>query len=84
MVDYLTKVDQSHIVITGHTDNEGSRETNIKVGQGRADFAKNYLMDNGIPENKIISTSVGPGQPIADNTTEEGKAKNRRVVVTIN
>lgn len=84
MVDYLTKVDQSHIVITGHTDNEGSRETNIKVGQGRADFAKNYLMDNGIPENKIISTSVGPDQPIADNTTEEGKAKNRRVVVTIN
>ena len=84
MVDYVYKVDGASIMVTGHTDNQGSRDTNIKVGQERADFAKNYLIDNGISSSKISSTSLGPDQPIADNTTEEGRAENRRVVITIN
>ena len=84
MVSYVDKVDGASIVVTGHTDNEGARETNISVGQERADFAKNYLIDNGISSSKISSTSLGPDQPIADNTTEEGRAQNRRVVITIN
>ncbi|WP_417557432.1 OmpA family protein [Mesoflavibacter zeaxanthinifaciens] len=84
MVDYVYKVDGASITVTGHTDNQGSRDTNIKVGQERADFAKNYLLDNGISSSKISSTSLGPDQPIADNTTEEGRAQNRRVVITIN
>lgn len=84
MVSYIDKVDGASIVVTGHTDNEGDRETNINVGQKRADFAKSYLIDNGISSSKISSTSLGPDQPIADNTTEEGRAQNRRVVITIN
>ena len=84
IVNYVDKVDGATITVTGHTDNEGSRDTNVKVGQGRADFAKNYLIENGIPTDKILSTSVGPDQPIADNSTEEGRAENRRVVITIN
>ncbi|HIC31680.1 MAG TPA: flagellar motor protein MotB, partial [Flavobacteriaceae bacterium] len=84
MVDYVYKVDGASITVTGHTDNEGDRETNINIGQKRANFAKNYLIDNGISSSKISSTSLGPDQPIADNTTEEGRAQNRRVVITIN
>ena len=70
--------------IVGHTDNTGQRETNMRLGQERADFAKAYLMRNGIPENRINATSKGSDEPIASNATEEGKAKNRRTVITLN
>ena len=81
---YVDKTDNALIQIIGHTDSKGIRANNIKLGQKRADFAKEYFMKNGIPESKIKTTSKGPDQPIADNSTEEGQAKNRRVVVTIN
>ncbi|MBK7140265.1 MAG: OmpA family protein [Bacteroidetes bacterium] len=83
MVKYLDHVSTANISAVGHTDNTGDRANNIKLGQGRADFAKQYLVKNGIPDAKIISSSKGPDVPIADNATEEGKAKNRRTVVSI-
>lgn len=84
IVRYIDKVDNAKIRITGHTDNTGNRETNIGLGKNRAEFAKSYLVQNGITSNKINTFSKGPDEPIADNSTEAGKAKNRRVVVTIN
>lgn len=81
---YLDKVDDASCEVIGHTDNTGSRATNIALGQGRADFAKAYLMRNGILESNVNSSSDGPDNPIAPNNTEEGRAKNRRVVVTLN
>lgn len=84
MVKYIDKVDGALITVTGFTDNTGSRPTNIKLGQGRADFTIQYLVQNGIDSSKIQSFSKGPDLPIADNATEEGRAKNRRVEVTIN
>ena len=84
MVRYTDKVDGALINVTGFTDNTGSRSTNIKLGQGRADFTKQYLVQNGIDSSKIQSFSKGPDLPIADNATEDGRAKNRRVEVTIN
>ncbi|AUC74555.1 OmpA family protein [Olleya sp. Bg11-27] len=84
MVKYTDKVDGAMLNVTGYTDNTGDQVNNVRLGQERADFAKNYLIENGIAANKINSTSKGPDAPIADNATEEGRAKNRRVVVTIN
>jgi len=84
IVRYIDKVDNALIKTIGHTDNTSSRLTNVRLGQSRAEFAKNYLVNNGIPAGKISTSSKGPDQPIADNSTEEGRAKNRRVVVTIN
>ena len=81
---YLDLVNGATITIEGHTDNESSNATNNIVGQKRADFAKSYLMDNGIPGAKIKTVSKGENQPIASNETEEGRSKNRRAVVTIN
>ncbi len=81
---YLDKVDDASCQVIGHTDNTGNRASNITLGQERADFAKAYLMRNSIAESKINSSSDGPDNPIASNSTEEGKAKNRRVVVTLN
>lgn len=81
---YLDKVEGASITIEGHTDNIGSRAININLGQKRADYLKAYFVGNGIPDTKILTTSKGPDQPIVSNTTEEGRAKNRRSIVTIN
>jgi outer membrane protein OmpA-like peptidoglycan-associated protein len=81
---YIDKVEEAKCKIVGHTDNSGQRETNIVLGQERADFAKSYLIANGIQDLKIIATSAGPDAPIASNDTEEGMALNRRTVITLN
>ncbi len=81
---YLDKVADAKAVVTGHTDNTGKASSNLRLGQNRADFAKDYLMQNGISAAKINATSKGQNEPIETNATEEGKAKNRRTVVTLN
>ncbi|WP_452220101.1 OmpA family protein [Lacinutrix salivirga] len=81
---YVDKAENAKIKVIGHTDNTGNRASNIKLGQGRADFVKSYLVNNAIPESKIQSTSKGPDQPIDSNNTEQGRANNRRVEITIN
>ena len=81
---YLDKNPDAKLRITGDTDNPGSATTNMRLGQERADFAKQYFVSNGISEAKIVSTSQGPNKPIATNATEEGKSKNRRTEVTLN
>ena len=80
---YLDQVNGSECNVIGHTDGTGSRTTNIRLGQERADFAKAYLIRNGIPGAKINSSSQGPDDPIATNATKEGRSKNRRTVVTL-
>jgi len=81
---YLDKVDGAKAIVVGHTDNTGKASSNMRLGQERADFAKDYLMKNGISAAKIEATSKGQTQPIESNATDEGKAKNRRTVVTLN
>jgi OmpA-OmpF porin, OOP family len=83
MLNYLENVPGSKLSVTGHTDNVGKRDTNIKLGLGRATFATDYLVSNGISKDKIDTSSKGPDQPMADNSTAEGRNKNRRTVVTI-
>ncbi|WP_282041905.1 OmpA family protein [Winogradskyella flava] len=72
------------VQVVGHTDNTGNADQNMTLGQGRADFAKNYLIRNGILDSNIEASSKGQTDPIADNKTEEGRTKNRRTVITIN
>ncbi len=83
IVKYLDKVSGAKVNCVGHTDNVGNRDKNIQLGQERADFAKAYFVKNGISADKINSSSKGPDEPIADNGTAEGRAKNRRTVVTV-
>lgn len=70
--------------VVGHTDNTGDAEANMLLGQQRANFVKDYLVQNGILAQFVEATSKGQNEPIADNATPEGRAKNRRIVVTIN
>ncbi|MFH7010756.1 OmpA family protein [Flavobacterium sp. FlaQc-52] len=70
------------VLIVGHSDNVGNRDSNVALGQKRAEFTKNYLSKNGIGA-QIETESKGPDEPIGDNGTREGKASNRRTVITI-
>lgn len=80
---YLENVKNASVLIVGHSDNVGNRESNIVLAQKRADFTKNYLIKNGIEASRIETESKGPDEPAGDNTTAEGKASNRRTVITI-
>jgi len=66
------------IEIGGHTDNLGSDDLNLALSQKRADAVQKYLILAGIDESRVRSKGYGETQPIADNNTEEGRAKNRR------
>ncbi|WP_246074152.1 OmpA family protein [Flavobacterium daemonense] len=80
---YMDHVKDATVLIVGHTDDVGNREANIALGQKRAEFSKNYLSKNGIEASRINAESKGPDEPAGENTTAEGKAANRRTVITI-
>jgi OOP family OmpA-OmpF porin len=80
---YIENVKDAVILVIGHSDDVGNRDSNIVLGQKRADFSKDYLSKNGIDAVKIETQSKGPDEPIGDNNTAEGKAANRRTVITI-
>jgi outer membrane protein OmpA-like peptidoglycan-associated protein len=65
--------------IAGYTDSIGSPERNIIISQRRADSVRDFLIAEGIPATLMTSKGYGQEKPIADNATEEGRAKNRRV-----
>jgi outer membrane protein OmpA-like peptidoglycan-associated protein len=65
--------------LEGHTDNVGSDSYNLDLSQKRADAVKKYLVEQGISENRITAKGFGESKPIADNSTPEGREKNRRV-----
>jgi outer membrane protein OmpA-like peptidoglycan-associated protein len=71
------------IGLVGHTDNIGSEAANVAIGLKRAETIKKYLVSKGVPADKISTDSKGETQPVADNSTEEGRAKNRRTELTI-
>ena len=72
------------IEIEGHTDNSGDETYNEKLGLKRADSVRDYLyQSHGIPLHRISVYSFGESQPIADNSTKDGRARNRRVVIKV-
>ncbi len=72
------------VEIGGHTDSRGPEKVNQKISEKRALSVKKYLMDKfGIEENRLVVKGYGSTRPIADNKTEEGRAKNRRVELRV-
>jgi outer membrane protein OmpA-like peptidoglycan-associated protein len=69
--------------IEGHTDNVGNDEKNMRLSSARAAAAKQYLVEIGIDPARITTTGYGETQPVASNATKEGRAKNRRIVLTL-
>ena len=80
----LQSADVVSIKVVGHTDSVGSDVYNQFLSERRATSVAAYLMNQGLDPNKLTSEGKGKSQPIADNATEEGRAKNRRVELHIN
>ncbi|HRK28231.1 MAG TPA: OmpA family protein [Chitinophagales bacterium] len=78
---YLLQNPLSIIQLTGHTDNQDTDEYNINLGQNRCNVLKSYMIELGLPDNRIITKSMGEFAPAYPNTLEEGKMRNRRVVI---
>lgn len=71
------------IVAVGHTDSVGSDAYNQKLSARRAEAVKAYLVSKGIEKNRVYTEGKGEKQPVADNKTKEGRAKNRRVEIEV-
>lgn len=83
IIDLVTNMPFSDIIIKGYTDSLGDVLYNKKLSTERANRIKNYLVDRGVPESKIRVYGMGPDNPIASNATREGRSKNRRVEIEL-
>ncbi|MHB0974649.1 MAG: OmpA family protein [Thiobacillus sp.] len=68
-----------NIEVAGHTDSRGSDAYNMNLSQQRAEAVRNYLVSKGIAADRLSAKGYGESQPVADNATDEGRFKNRRV-----
>ena len=83
LVGKLKAVNLEVIIAVGHTDSVGSKAYNQKLSVRRAEAVKAYLVSKGIEANRIHTEGKGESQPVADNKTKEGRAKNRRVEIEV-
>ena len=75
----LTKYNDLDLIVTGHTDNTGNEDQNIKLSLNRANSIKQYFVDKGIDSLRISTNGLGSSSPIDTNDTKEGRQKNRRI-----
>ena len=79
----LKKYPKNRIVVQGYTDSTGSDAINQKLSTARAKAVYDFLLGSGLKTLSITYVGYGPANPVASNDTEEGRAKNRRVVLSI-
>lgn len=79
----LTQYPETKILVNGYTDSTGGDAWNQTLSENRAASVKNYLVGQGVSSSRIIATGYGKANPIASNSTEQGKQANRRVEVKI-
>jgi peptidoglycan-associated lipoprotein len=76
---FLKKYPDVSVIIEGHTNERGSRETNIAFGDRRAGAVKSFLIKEGIDRDRLIAVSFGKERPVDTGRSEKDRAKNRRV-----
>lgn len=79
----VQELDLESITAVGHTDDTGSAAYNQGLSERRAASVKSYLVGKGVPADQIIASGRGEAQPVATNTTRQGRAQNRRVDIEI-
>ncbi len=80
---YLAENPTAKAKVTGHTDSAGNDAWNMRLSRKRSEFVRDFMIEQGIPKRQIRNEGIGPDEPIASNNTEEGKALNRRVEITL-
>jgi len=83
LVEVFNEYPDTDLLIVGHTDNVGSQNYNKPLSEQRAQSVRDYLVSKGISASRLTSTGKGLEEPIADNSTAEGRAANRRVEIAI-
>ncbi len=83
LVGKVKSINLEVIIAVGHTDSIGSDASNQKLSVSRAEAVKAYLVTKGIEKNRVYTEGKGEKQPVADNKTKEGQAKNRRVEIEV-
>ena len=79
MAKLLKKHPDWKMQVEGHTDNVGGKEANAKLSQARADAVRTWLIGHGVGGDRLMAKGFGEAKPVAPNTTDEERAKNRRV-----
>ena len=83
VVALLVEFPQSRIEIQGHTDNTGQSEANLHLSEARAQAVYRYLTDKGIAADRLLANGYGDRRPVADNSTPDGRQRNRRVAFRV-
>ena len=83
LVGKIKDINLEVIIAVGHTDSVGSDAYNQKLSIRRSEAVKAYLVSKGIEKNRVYTEGKGEKQPVADNKTAEGRAKNRRVEIEV-
>lgn len=79
----MAQGENKRIVVEGHTDSKGSTAFNDDLSQRRAEVVRTFLIDQGVDSNRIVAVGRGESEPVASNTTPEGRANNRRVEIVL-
>lgn len=80
-VKFAEEYKDSDLVLIGYTDSRGNAEKNLKLSEARAESVKAYLVSHGVAAQRLSTQGKGAADPVADNKTEAGRAKNRRVEI---
>ena len=83
LAELLKKYPNTTTTLSGYTDNTGNRAYNVDLSKRRANAVKDYLVNKGIAATRISADGFGPENPVAENTTAAGRAKNRRVEIDV-
>jgi OOP family OmpA-OmpF porin len=83
LVSKMGGINLEVIIAVGHTDSIGSDAYNQKLSVRRSEAVKGYLVSKGVEKNRVYTEGKGEKQPVADNKTSEGRAKNRRVEIEV-
>ncbi|QYE34868.1 peptidoglycan-associated lipoprotein Pal [Polymorphobacter sp. PAMC 29334] len=81
--EWLARYPSVKVTVEGHTDERGTREYNLALGDRRASAAKNFLAAQGVNSSRIATISYGKERPVADGTDEAAYAQNRRAVTVV-
>lgn len=83
LVDTLLRYPDTEVIVKGHTDSTGSRDSNLSLSEDRADAVRRYMIARGVSATRVTAIGFGDAMPLASNQTAAGRQQNRRVEIEI-